>query len=475
MGNRNNFYVDIMSASPEVTGSCMYCTVRYPDSRFEHFFVDGGLFQEEDYSNLNSELLFNPKDVDFALVTHNHIDHTGRFPFLVKNGFNAKIYTSEDTQMLMPIALADTFRILNQRAKKSNTSPLYTESDVSRTIHMLSGYPYGETFRATENIRVTLFKNGHLIGASIILVQIDYYGYDSINLLFLGDYNNKNIFFDVPSLPEWVLRLPLTIVCESTYGDMDTSEIHEVFEDNIRVFFTKYSNGTVVLPVFSLGRSQEILKKLKVMQESSIISKEVPIYLDGKLTLQYTNLFLSHQLKSIEDDKNTFIPENIHFVSKDFRPYLWDDDNCKIIVSSSGMGSYGPAQTYIQQYLRRENALIHFTGYAAEGTIARQLYDAAEDSMVEFGGLTILKKARIKFTNEFSAHAKANELISFLKEPTNINLVLVTHGQTEVKKTFSKRVLLEVNPKDVGILSREYFFRMGSERLLKTLPTHFVM
>ena len=129
------------------------------------------------------------------------------------------------------------------------------------------------------------------MGATSILVQIGYPGYENINLFFTGDYNNKNMFFDVPPLPEWVLDLPLTLIQESTYGDMNSSEIEKCFKENILKCLEK--GGTVVAPVFSLGRSQEILYELKCMQEAGALDVNIPIYLDGKLAIRYTFLYLS--------------------------------------------------------------------------------------------------------------------------------------------------------------------------------------
>ena len=467
------FYVDVMSDSQEVTGSCLYCTVHFPDNESTHFIVDCGLFQESEYNDLNNELLFDPSKVDFALITHNHIDHIGRLPFLVKNGFNSPIYTTVDTCTLLPLALNDTSSILRGRAKKTKNPPLYTDTDVSKTINLVNGIPYGAEISMSKNIKCTFFPNGHLFGAALILVQIEYYGFDPINILFMGDYNNKNMFFDVPPLPDWVLNLPLTIVCESTYGYMDSSEIFPCFVNNILTFFENNPNGTLILPVFSLGRSQEMLKTLKILQDEKRLP-DVPIYLDGKLTLRYTKLIINNHLVSVPVEKNDILPYNLQNVCKDSRLPLLTDKYGKIIVSSSGMGSYGPVQCYIQHYLKRQDALIHFTGYCAENTLGRRLYDAKENDFVNFAGLLIQKKAAVKFTNEFSAHAKSDELIEFLQQFKQLTLVCITHGQTQVKENFSKKVSQEVETENVGILSRDYFFRIKPKGDITTLPTHFI-
>lgn len=471
------FYVDVMSVSPEVTGSCIYVTIKYPDHTFQHFIVDCGIFQEPSYDSLNSELLFDPTGIDFALLTHNHIDHTARFPFIVMNGFNSPIYTTEDTSVLLPYALNDTASILQNRSrsKKVNSSLMYNETNVNDTLKLVKPCAYNETINIGDNIKITFFKNGHLIGAALILVQISYYQYDTINLLFTGDYNNKNVFFDVPSLPQWVLDLPINIICESTYGEVDTNDIQPCFEKNLVDFFNVNDNKTVICPVFSLGRSQEILKFLMNMQNAGELNN-IPIFLDGKLTQSYTKLFIEHKLNSIDIDKSKFMPQNVTYVYRDSRPEILQDvDTRKIIVSSSGMGSYGPAETYLQHYLKDSNTLVHFTGYAAEGTLSRKLVESKSNSVITFGGLVIPKKAVVKSTAEFSAHAKANELVNFLESFKNILTVLVTHGAKDTKDAFAQRVINEVNSKDVGILSRDYFFRIKPYGLVKTIPSKFTI
>ena len=291
-----------------------------------------------------------------------------------------------------------------------------------------------------------------------------------IDLLFTGDYNNKNMFFDVPDLPEDVHELPLTIIQESTYGYMNSTCIKKVFKNNVLRCMEK--GGTAVVPVFSLGRGQEILYEVKLMQDSGELDRDIPVYFDGKLGIRYTNRYLSGTL-SIREDMMDFLPKNLVFVDKTTRPEIVEDQNCKIILTTSGMGSYGPAQVYIPEYIQRENALIQFTGYTAEGTLGNRLKTAAFGEDVEIAGLIVRKRAEVEYTTEYSAHAKADEMIEFLKKFKNLKLVLVNHGTTEVKEEFAKRILNEVKTKNVGILGVGYFFRVNPYGLDKPLATKF--
>ena len=264
MGKSCRPCVDIMALHDGVTGSCNLVIVKFPDGNTVRFIVDCGLFQEKEYEKLNRQLPFDAKNIDFCLVTHVHIDHIGRLPYMVKKGFYKNIYATEPTCKFMPAALGDSFKILSSVSKRKNEKCLYSEKDIRTTLELLKPCKYNETIMTYgDNIKVTFFVNGHLVGAAIILVQISYYGCEDINLLFTGDYNSKNIFFDVPKLPKWVLDLPLTVIQESTYGNMESSEIVECFEDNVLKCINR--DGTVLSLVFSIGRAQEILYKLKIM------------------------------------------------------------------------------------------------------------------------------------------------------------------------------------------------------------------
>ena len=471
MGSKERFYCDIMNIHPEVTGSCHLLVIKYPNGETTKFVVDCGLFQEAEYEELNRELLFKPEEISFCIVTHNHIDHIGRLPFMVRNGFRGNIYTSHSTSRLIPLALADSYKVLKDVSKRKNKRILYDESDVFKTEALLTPCSYYEPIKADEHVTITFLKNGHLIGAAMVLIQISYPEQENINILVTGDYNGKNMFFDVPDIPKWIRKLNLTIIQESTYGYMDSTETSKCFKSNVLNCIR--NNGTVIVPVFSLGRAQEILYEIKTMQDRGELDKDIPIYFDGKLAIRYTGLYLNDQWMDIKPEMKNFLPHNLTYVDKVIRPQILESTDRKIVLTTSGMGTYGPAQIYIIEYLRRKDALIHFTGYTAEGTLGSRLKNAADGEDVEIGGLFVKKHAKVEYTTEYSAHAKADEMIKNLNDFKNIKLILLNHGQKDVKVTFAKRILDEVKTKNVGILGREYFFRVNPYGLVKTLSTKF--
>lgn len=470
-GTKTKFYIDIMAFHPEVTGSCNLVVVKYPDGTTTKFVVDCGLFQEKEHEAKNNELPFDSKTIDFVLITHNHVDHTGRLPYLVKEGYENSIYMTNTTSQLIRLALSDSYKVLKNIAKRDNKKVLYSDDDVRNALSKIKGVKFNEEIQITPSIRATFLSNGHLLGAAMILVKISYPGCEDINLLFTGDYNNKNMFFDVEDIPDNIKDLPLTIIQEATYGDMDSTDITYCYEDNI----VKAINDkkTVVTPVFSLGRAQEMLYVIKKLQDSEKLSKSIPIYLDGKLAIQYTNIYTSKKIK-FKDEIKEFLPDNLTYVDDmELRRKILNDTTAKIILTTSGMGSYGPAQTYIPEFLSRKNALIQFTGYTAEGTLGERLKSAPYGEPVNVAGLVVVKRADVEYTTEYSAHAKADEMINFLNQFTNVKMILINHGEKQSKDAFAKRVLKEVETKHVGILGNEYFFRIDPYGLVKTMSTKF--
>lgn len=475
MGSKERFYADIMALNPGVTGSCNLVIVRLPnpDCPRIRFTVDCGLFQEKGDEDYNDDFPFDPDKLDFCLVTHNHVDHIGRLPLLVKKGFHGTIYATESTKKLLSLALWDCHKVLKDVSKRKHKKVTYKSEDVSQALCLVKGCKYGEEIRVHDNVYVTFLSNGHLIGAALIFIRITYPGFDDINLLFTGDYKGENVFFDVEPIPERILDAPLTIIQESTYGDMDTDEVNPCFKENIIKCIQQ--GGTVIAPVFSLGRSQEILYELKLMQDNGMLDPEIPIYFDGKLAIRYTHLFIASGGRGldIKEEMKDFFPKNLIFVDKVTRGNVLASQTSKIVLTTSGMGSYGPAQVYISQYIRRRGALIHFTGYTAEGTLGARLKEAPEDSAVEVAGIIAKKRAKVEYTTEYSAHAKADEMLEFLKQFKNLKLVLVNHGEPEVKELFADRIVDCIDTKDVGILGRRYFFRVNPYGLAKTLSTKF--
>ena len=441
MGNKSRFSYTIQAFHEGVTGSCIMVCVNFPDGSITRFLVDCGNYQGKEQYESNFKFGFAPEKIDFVLVTHNHTDHTARLPLLIKKGFEGNIYTSHMNKVLMSPALYDSAKVLKSIAKLRNEKALYTEGDVKDTLGHISSMSYNKPQSVTDNITVTFLKNGHLLGASMIFVEFSFPGYESIYLLFTGDYSPKNTFFDVPEIPEWIRKLPISIVIESTYGDRNTTDVEKVFSSNIIKAIK--NRKTVMCPAFSQGRAQEILYKLKCMQQTGELDRNIPIYIDGNLLIKYTEKY--KKCEDITAAMRDFVPENSSYVTDDTRDDILKNSDQKIIVSSSGMGTYGPSQVYIPELITRRNVLIHFTGYLVEGSLGRDLINAVEGNTLIIGGRARKKMADVRSTAEFSAHAKADELIEFLQQFADLKMVLINHGEPKTKEVFAARVLEEVD------------------------------
>ena len=451
--NKADMYLDVTALHEEVTGSCILCTVRYPDKSKTQFIVDCGLFQEEKYQAQNYSFPFEPKDIAFALVTHTHIDHIGRIPKLCKEGFNGKIYTSTLASQLMPIALTNTAEILSSSIQKNskkkmlidssvpifdNTKPLYDIDDVNSAMAQVVGLEYNTSFKVDEHISVKLFKNGHTLGACSILVTIKYR----------------------------VLNLPINLITESTYGDTKKDIIKPVF-DNL-VVESMNNNETLIILVFAFGRMQEIKNRLKMLQDEGKLSKDIRIFSDGNLAHSYDDFY---KLNAQHLNVKNFMPANVEIVQGyEHRNTIITDRKPKIILTTSGMGNYGPAQIYLPNYISRPKCTIIFGGYTAENTLGRKLQDVTPGELFELNGVMTYKRAKVYTTTEFSSHAKQDELLDFMRQFTNLKTILVNHGDADVKKIFAKKITEEISPKHVAILGPNHTMRVGAYGLLKSYP-----
>lgn len=466
MGKRYKFSADISAKHGGVTGSCMLVSVHSPISDVK-FVVDCGLYQGEPNSDVknDTQLDFNASKIDFVLVTHNHTDHIGRIPMLYKNFYYGKVYTTVDTKKMMPLALNDNAKIIKMYAEKNKKKPIYTSNDVDSVVSNLEAHEYGETFEPYPGIKVTMFKNGHLIGAAIILVQITCEGYEDINLLFTGDYKSSNIFFYVPELPDWVKELPLHIICESTYGMVDAEEVKQnTFINNLE----KWLNDgikTIVVMALSQGRHQEVNYDIKMAQRKTI-DPSIPIKGDGNLAIKYTNMY-KYGLDILPEMRD-FLPFNHSFVQNEERESIINATTPQIIVTTSGMGTFGPAQEYIARLIERPDVGIHFTSYLSADSLGRRLLETPQNEMLTVGAVVKRKRAKVLTTGQYSSHAKRNELIAFLKQFRNIRSLCINHGEPEVKESFAMYCKEKLQTQ-VAILGDGYTLRMNSWEIIKSI------
>lgn len=455
MGKKERLYFEITSFNPEVTGSCHLITVHYPNRKKNSFLVDLGLYQEKEYNWMNNEKLpFNSQKLDFILITHNHADHMGRLAIACKEGFTGKIYASKETVEVMPLALNDALSIEKNNAQREKRKPNYEEQEVKMVFDKLEPCEFGEVEYITPNIKVTFFMNGHIYGASMILVQISAQGEEDINLLFTGDYKPTNRLFDVTDMPEWVYELPITIVTESTYGYIDTREIQYHFENDIEE--AAKCGKTILISVFAQARAQEVLHTLNEMEYHRKLNY-ILTGLDGKLAQGYTKVYQKSKLLDNANKANFLLPLNFKYITEENRQMVLNNPKSQIILTTSGMMNHGPAQIYLKQFVERRDVLIYIPGYSAKNTLAYELKNPI-NGKVRIEGKEYQINAEVKTTSEFSSHAKADEILDLLRKFKKINLVLVNHGECHVKRIFAERIQKEIaKVKRVEILGKHTF------------------
>ncbi len=442
--SNGSFRVELETQSDDVTGSCTLVKLRLPDGSIQQILVDCGSFIEKENRSKNKVFPFKAGEIDACVITHAHVDHIGRLPLLVKEGYRGKIYVSNVTANIIPISLEDNFYIMcrdyQKNKKNGNDEKLYEEIHVRQVNNRLQRVKFNTRIQLTPNIEAVFLENGHIFGASMIYIRCFYNSHKDINILFSGDYKKNNRFFKIDkNLPYKLNRKRMNIVCESTYGASMKDSVENVFFNVVSDAINK--GHKILLPAFSLGRTQEVLLELRIMQEQGHIPKDYSIYCDSLLGSKYNKLAREGKL-GIKKNK-LFYPRNIKVVGKNCELKLQEErasiiksDSPAIIVSSSGNGSYGPSNTYLRGLIGQEKGTVLFTGYCTEGTLGRSLIDAKEGEEIKFCSETIVKKATVLNTSEFSAHAHAEELLEFINQFEDVASVVVTHGNNHAKKSF---------------------------------------
>lgn len=470
MGRKTNGYIDITCMHPRVTGSAFYGVTHYSDGRTEDFLTDCGIFQEEDLLQRNEKLNFNPVNLSNVFLTHAHADHLGRIPMLYKEGYSHLVHTTNLTQDFMGIALRNSAKVLFDTSKAQRKHPIYTQADVDKTMNHVIGYDYNKNINLSKNMKVMFLGNGHIVGASSILLRVQLAKGRKVNILYTGDYANENIFFNIPEYPEEIYDLPLIVFQEATYGNSFSWDRKFVLKDNVTEAIK--AGNDILFPAFSLGRYQEIMYMIRTWQNEGIIPKNVKIILDGNLPLEYNQLFRKRKIL-LKPEVKLFTPHNCSIAPKNVpKDQIINDPSQKIIISSSGMGTYGPSAEYIEKMLPRKNVLIHFLGYMAEGTYGRSLQDAKKGDFVLLrDGRLIQKNAQVEYTNELSAHAKADELLNYLKRFNNIKFLGINHGESEKTQAYASYVTKNTNIKDVFVLNPKTTYRFDEYGLVKSYST----
>lgn len=451
--------ITFLGATRTVTGSNVLI-----ETKEKKFLLDCGLYQgqQKEIALNTDDFLFKPSEIDFMLLSHAHIDHSGRIPKLYVEGFRGPVYATKATCDLCEIMLPDSGYIqeseiewLNRKRKregKHEVPPLYTYQDALDSLVLLERVKYDETIQIDQNIKVRFRDAGHMLGSSIIEIWITEDGKEK-KIVFTGDLGNN----DIPLLREpTMIEEADILIMESTYGD----RLHERKEDKATEFLKTVSEtlekgGNVVIPSFAVGRTQEILYELQKSKQSEneefrreydeIMS--APVYVDSPLATSATEVFLKNLdcldefvQEDIREGKRPLDFPGLRFTqSVDESKLLNATANQSIIISASGMCEVGRIKHHLKHNLWRPDSTILFVGYQAVGTLGRKIVDGAKN--VKIFGEEIGINAKVKYIEAFSGHADQTGLLkfvdSFKKRPMQIYLV---HGDEEAQNVLAQKI-----------------------------------
>lgn len=439
-----------LGAAHEVTGSCTLL-----EACGKKILIDCGMEQGPDIYE-NRELPVPPAAIDFVFLTHAHIDHSGKLPLLIKNGFCGNVYATAATHDLCAIMLADAAHIQeteavwkNRRAQRSGGegyTPMYTLNDVKKLMPQFRVTDYKRAVNPCDGISAVFYDAGHLLGSSSIKISVTENG-ETHHLVFSGDVGT-------PSRP--LLRPPNVpdeadiLVIESTYGDSLRPPQPEDLEQRLAEIIdrTITGGGNVVIPSFAVGRTQELLYMLRRIKEQQLALTDFPVYLDSPLAIEATDIYKETLRGYFDEETNELLDRGINpvgfdglhlTVTSDDSKTINADPTPKVIISASGMCEAGRIRHHLKHNLWRPECTVLFVGYQVEGTLGRRLLDGAR--YVNLFGEDVRVSAHIENLEGISAHADMLQLVDWIsaikKQPVR---VYVNHGSDGVCDSFAKTV-----------------------------------
>lgn len=447
--------LEFLGAAHEVTGSCHY--LEFAD---KHVLVDCGMEQGPDLY-VNQEIPVNASTIDYVFVTHAHIDHSGLLPMLYNHGFRGQIFTTTATHQLCEIMLKDSAHIQmfeaewkNRKAKRAGRPevvPLYDMNDAVGVLGHFVSCDYHSVINVCEGLKVRFVDAGHLLGSSSIEMWISENtaeGVEERKIVFSGDIGpgNRPLIKD----PEYLTSADY-VVMESTYGD----RTHETPPDYavelarvIRDTFTR--GGNLVIPAFSVGRTQEMLYFIRRIKMENLLPEfqNFEVYVDSPLAVEATTIFGKNVQDCFDDTALALVQQGINpigfpglrmAITSDESKMINFNDKPKVILSASGMCEAGRIRHHLKHNLWRKDSTILFVGYQVPGTLGNALLNGAKE--VKLFGETIEVQAKIENLPGISGHADVNQLTKWVSmfDPKP-KRVFIVHGEDKVTEQFAAHI-----------------------------------
>jgi len=439
--------VEFYGAAACVTGSCHL--IKMFD---KNILLDCGMYQGIDAKERGNETFnFNPKDISYVILSHAHIDHSGRIPYLYKKGFRGKVFCTEATLDLCAAMLADSAHILlyenewqnKRRIRKGQEpiEPLYSPEDVQAAMRLFIPVSYNEWNELFEGFKFRFIDAGHLLGSAITEILVNEHRKEC-KLVYSGDLGNEGIpLLNDPELVESADYL----IMESTYGD----RLHEKGEKELDQLVTVIKDtfkrgGNVIIPSFAVGRTQELLYTLNNYMENNLLPS-VPVFVDSPLATESTRIFNKWH-KYFDEEATKLInsgDDPLHFKSLFFTRSAEESmalnkiKRGAVIISASGMCEAGRIKHHLKHNLWRKECSVVFVGYQAEGTLGRSLVDGAKN--VRIFGEEIAVNAQIISLTGLSGHADRDGLNKWINGiKVKPKKVILVHGDREAQKSFKE-------------------------------------
>ena len=443
--------LQICGAAQTVTGSCHALTL---ENGFK-LIMDCGLYQgnEDELENFNHQWFFNPSEIDVLILSHAHIDHCGRIPKLVKDGFRGKIYCTSATRDLAAIMLLDSAHIQETDAEyesrkfKKTVNPLYTQLDAKNCLKYFRCVEYDNWFSINQDIKALFSDAGHILGAASITLKINENGKETM-LGFSGDIGryNRPILKDPVQMPKLDY-----FICESTYGGKTHEETPESDDHFLKIIHETCveKGGKLLIPAFSVGRTQELLFRLDKLYTAGKL-KNIPVYVDSPLAMNATEIFIMHPecfddeiYEYMRKDENPFGWNNMHYVKEaNHSKSLNASEEACIIIAASGMANAGRIKHHLFHQLSKPQNTVLIVGYCAQGTLGQKLVDKPETVSIFHQEIKV--RAAVEVMSSMSAHADQPELFQFMsnQDTNKLKKIFLVHGEPKKQEAF-KAALLE--------------------------------
>jgi metallo-beta-lactamase family protein len=434
-------HLSFHGAVEEVTGSCFLL-----ETTSAKILIDAGMKQGERICVTRSldPFGFDVTKLDAVLVTHAHFDHTGRLPELIKLGYRGPIYMTAPTKALADIILEDSLKIMKENAERCGDPVPYSPEDKQQAMAQIQGIGYHTEFEAAPGVKVMFHDAGHILGSAFVSLDIE--GRlnpdgKAMRLVFSGDIGNDH----VPILPETeAIHRADVVVCESTYGN----SIHEpaaMRKIKLADFAHKVlgRGGTLVIPAFSIERTQELLYELDTLLLDEKIPS-VPIYLDSPMAIRATEVYqhfkqyLRFDHPVLGPDKDFFsFPSLRETMSTEESKLINDDKRAKIIIAGNGMMTGGRVLHHLKRHVSDPLSGVLVVGYQAKGTLGRKILDRVDK--VRIYGEEYPVRAEVLSIEAFSAHGDKEKLLRWLHPETGqISKIFLVHGDNPVKDAFAE-------------------------------------